>query len=275
LEIVKVIVLAVVQGLTEFLPISSSGHLVLLQNLFGMREPELLLDICLHVGTLISVVFVFRDEIGKIVVTLIRLPSLVRSAGGWGPLVAENETARLTVLILVGSVPTAVLGMLFREIADQIFGAVWIVGAMLVVTGSALWFTRRVTAQGHSIKAMRVKDAFSIGVIQGLAILPGISRSGSTIATALFLGIDREVAGRYSFLLSIPAIMGALVLGLDPSLTHTTLPTATLGLGILTAAIVGYAALLILLKMVKKGRLYYFAPYCWLLGLSALIWHWL
>ncbi len=275
MEILKVLVLAAVQGLTEFLPISSSGHLVLMQNLFGMREPELLLDICLHVGTLISVWIVFWNEIRNIIVTLFKLPGLIRSAGGLAPLLAENETVRITALILVGSVPTAILGLLFRKVADQIFGAVWIVGAMLLITGSLLWFTRRVAIEGRPVKAMAAKDALTIGLTQGLAILPGISRSGSTIAMALFLGIDREVAGRYSFLLSIPAIMGALVIGLDPSLTHTTFPIGVLLAGIATAGIVGYAALKVLLQLVKMGRLYYFAPYCWLLGLAALIWHWL
>ena len=275
MEILKVIVLAVVQGLTEFLPISSSGHLVLMQNLFGMQEPELLLDICLHVGTLISVGIVFWNEIRNIIVTLFKLPGLIRSAGGLTPLWAENETVRITALILVGSVPTAILGLLFRKVADQLFGAIWIVGAMLLITGSLLWFTRRVPIEGRPVKAMQVKDALTIGLTQGLAILPGISRSGSTIAMALFLGIDREVAGRYSFLLSIPAIMGALVIGLDSSLTHTTLPIAVILMGIATAGIVGYLALRILLRVVRKGKLYYFAPYCWLLGLAALIWHWL
>ena len=275
MELLKVIVLAVVQGLTEFLPISSSGHLVLMQNLFGMHEPELLLDICLHVGTLISVIIVFRSEIGNILITLARLPALVRRAGGLRPLLTENETVRITALILVGSVPTAILGILFREVADRLFGAIWIVGAMLLVTGCLLWLTRWVGKEGRTVQAMQAKDALAIGLTQGLAILPGISRSGSTIAIALFLGIDREVAGRYSFLLSIPAILGALLIGLDPSLTHTTVPATVLLIGVGTAGAVGYAALRILLKMVKKGRLYYFAPYCWVLGLAALIWHWL
>jgi len=274
LEVLKIFILAVVQGLTEFLPISSSGHLVLLQNLFGMHEPELLLDICLHVGTLLSVLVVFRKEIGAIIVTVIGLPRLIRSAGGLTPLLAANESVRITTLILVGSVPTAVLGLLFRKIADQIFGAVWIVGVMLLITGSLLWFTRWVGVEGRTVNAMRPGDALAIGLTQGLAILPGISRSGSTIAMALFLGIDREVAGRYSFLLSIPAIMGALVIGLDPSLTHTSLPMTVLVMGVATAGIVGYGALIVLLRMVKKGKLYFFAPYCWLLGLAALLWNW-
>ncbi len=275
MELLNVIVLAAVQGLTEFLPISSSGHLVLMQNLLGMHEPELLLDICLHVGTLVSVWVVFWAEIRNIIATLIKLPGLIRSAGGLAPLLAENETVRISALIVVGSVPTAILGLVFRKVAGQIFGAVWIVGAMLLITGSLLWFTRRLQIEGRPVKTMGVKDALTIGLTQGLAILPGISRSGSTIAMALFLGIDREVAGRYSFLLSIPAIMGALVIGLDPSLTHTTVPIGVLLAGIATAGIVGYAALKILLRMVKMGRLYYFAPYCWLLGLAALMWHWL
>ena len=274
MEVLKIFILAVVQGLTEFLPISSSGHLVLLQNLFGMHEPELLLDICLHVGTLLSFLVVFHKEIGAIIVTVVRLPRLIRSAGGLTPLLAANESVRITMLIAVGSLPTAVLGLLFRKVADQIFGAVWIVGVMLLITGSLLWFTRRVGAEGRTVNAMRPGDALAIGLTQGLAILPGISRSGSTIAMALFLGIDREVAGRYSFLLSIPAIMGALVIGLDPSLTHTSLPMTVLMMGVATAGVVGYGALIVLLRMVKKGKLYFFAPYCWLLGLAALLWNW-
>jgi undecaprenyl-diphosphatase len=275
LKIIHVLALAGIQGLTEFLPISSSGHLVLMQNLLGMREPELLLDICLHVGTLVSVGIVFWPEICHIIVTLVKFPALMRSAGGLRLLWKGNEDVRIVGLILAGSVPTAILGILFREVADQIFGAVWIVGLMLLVTGSLLWLTRRAGARGRPIQKMRITDAVTIGLIQGVAILPGISRSGSTISAALFLGIDRELAGRYSFLLSIPAIMGALVLGLDGSLSHNPVSVGVILTGIATAALVGYGALIFLLRMVKKGKLYYFAPYCWLLGLAALVWDWL
>ena len=273
MEPLQAIALGIIQGLTEFLPVSSSGHLVLLQNLFGLAQPELLFDICLHIGTLIAVCIVFFQEIRSILLTLLHLPGLTKSSGGLKPLFAENEDVRIALLIVAGSIPTAVLGILFHKIADQIFGAVWIVGIMLLVTGTILWFTRMAPRKGRSIVKVTMKDALVIGLVQGLAILPGISRSGTTISVALFLGVDREVAGRYSFLLSIPAILGALIMGLDSSLIQTSVSWGMILAGTASAGVVGYGALKLLLHLVKKGHLYSFAPYCWLLGVAALIWN--
>ncbi|MFC1858114.1 undecaprenyl-diphosphate phosphatase [Thermodesulfobacteriota bacterium] len=204
-------VLGIVQGLTEFLPISSSGHLVIFQHLFGLKEPELLFDICVHVGTLFAVCVVFFREIRSILLTLIRLPKLAPSLNGLTHLYAENEEIRIATLIVIGNVPTAILGLMFNKIAEQIFGSLEIVGFMLLITGALLWLTRRTGIKGRPLRAVTIKDALVIGLVQGMAILPGISRSGVTISVALFLGVDREVAGRYSFLLSIPAIIGALL----------------------------------------------------------------
>ena len=264
--------LGIIQGLTEFLPVSSSGHLVLLQNLFGIMEPELLFDISLHIGTLIAIFIVFYREIRSILQTLLRLPALIKSSGNLKSLFADNEEIRIAVLIITGSIPTAILGILFHQIVDQIFGSIWIVGAMLLVTGTLLWFTKQISTQGRPLTKVRIRDVLMIGVMQGLAIMPGISRSGSTISIALFLGINREVAGRYSFLLSIPAILGAMILGLDSTTIQTNIPVKITLLGTVIAAVVGYIALKILLRMVKQGQLYYFAPYCWLLGAVTLIW---
>lgn len=274
MEPLQAIFLGIIQGLTEFLPVSSSGHLVLFQNLLGFKEPELLFDICLHIGTLIAICIVFFQEIKTIFMTLVHLPGLAKAAGGYKSLYERNEQVRITALIVMGTIPTALLGILFHKVADQIFGAVWIVGIMLVVTGSLLWFTRYVnTTTGRPIGRFTAKDALVIGLTQGLAILPGISRSGSTISVALFMGIDREVAGRYSFLLSIPAICGALILGLDSSIGQTAISAKAILMGTISAAIIGYISLKILLRIVKRGKLYYFAPYCWLLGFAALIWN--
>ena len=146
---------------------------------------------------------------------------------------------------------------------------------MLLVTGLLLWFTRYVNTSGRQIGRITAKDALVIGITQGLAIIPGISRSGSTISVALFMGVQREVAGRYSFLLSIPAILGALVLGFDPSISQTTISAKVILLGTISAAMIGYISLKVLLHIVKRGKLYYFAPYCWLLGIAALIWNFL
>jgi undecaprenyl-diphosphatase len=268
---IEAVVLGVVQGLTEFLPVSSSGHLVLFQHLFGLVEPELLFDVCVHVGTLAAVLVVFHRDILNLLSTLVRLPGLVRTEGGVSALFVNHREFRLMAMIVLGSVPTAILGILFAKIAEQLFGTVWLVGAALMVTGTFLWFTRNQKTAGRTIRQMKPKDALVIGVVQGLAIVPGISRSGATISAALYLGVDRELAGKYSFLLAIPAILGALVLGLDSEVFHTTLPAGTILSGSLAAAVVGYLALVLLLKMVKKGQLHRFAPYCWVVGAGAII----
>ena len=236
---IEAIILGIVQGLTEFLPVSSSGHLVLFQRLFGLHEPELLFDICVHVGTLAAVLIVFRKDIGDMLGTLIRLPALSRNAGGFAALMAQNKESRLMVLIIAGSIPTALIGVVFAKMAAELFGTIWLVGLALLITGTFLWFTRNSGATGRPIKQMRSVDALMIGVVQGLAIIPGISRSGATISAALYLGLDRELAGRFSFLLAIPAILGALVLGLDGDAFQTTLPVGTILLG--SAAAGGWA----------------------------------
>lgn len=274
MDSIQAVGLGIIQGLTEFLPVSSSGHLVIFQHLFGLEEPELLFDISVHIGTLIAICAIFFKEIRSIIRALMSFPKLTASAGGIGHLIAENEEIRITALIIAGSVPTALLGILFSKITDQIFGTLWIVGLMLLVTGTLLWFTRKIYLEGRTIKAFNLKDALVIGLIQGLAILPGISRAGSTIAVALFLGVDRELAGRYSFLLSIPAILGAFLIGLDSSITKASASVEMMLLGGAIAGIVGYMALKVLLQLVKKGQLHRFAPYCWTVGGLSLVWNW-
>lgn len=269
MDMIQASVLGIIQGLTEFLPVSSSGHLVLLQNLFGIEEPALLFDVSLHVGTLVAVCAVFYKEIKNIVLSILQLPAQYRKAGSWSKLYARNHEIRLAVLILAGSIPTAMLGLMFKEMIDTLFGSVRIVGIMLLVTGLLLLLTRWARQKERSLTQMTIKDALILGLVQGLAIIPGISRSGATISVALYLGIDRGLAARFSFLLSIPAIVGALLLSLDSTLGHNSIPGGIILLGSTTAAFVGYIALKILLRVVKSGQLSWFAPYCWLLGLLA------
>lgn len=271
---IEAIVLGAIQGLTEFLPVSSSGHLVLFQNLFGLQEPELLFDICLHVGTLLAVLIVFYREILEILKALFQIPGRMKTAGGFMQLCQADPSIRMALLIVVGSIPTAVIGLLFKEITDQLFGSITVVGCMLLVTGTILWLTRRIRGEGRSVGQATLRDALIIGTVQGLAILPGISRSGSTIATALFLGVDRKLAGRYSFLLSIPAIVGALILGLDTPELHTAIPMGTIIAGSVISALVGWFALVVLLRVVDRGQLHRFAPYCWLVGIITLAIAW-
>jgi undecaprenyl-diphosphatase len=263
-----------VQGLTEFLPVSSSGHLVLLQHFFGFNEPELLFDVSLHCGTLLAILVVFYREIMSLIRTILKLPFLIKQSSGFKNIYMEDENVRMMVFILVGSIPTGILGLVFKSMVDQLFGTAVIASTMLLVTGTLLWCTRYVSLTGRNVKKMTFSDALIVGTVQGLAILPGISRSGSTISVALFKGLDREVAGRYSFLLSIPAIVGALVLSLESSIANTSLTTSVILLGTFVAGLTGYISLLFLLKIVKNGKLYWFSPYCWAAGSLSLI-HWM
>ncbi|QTA88492.1 undecaprenyl-diphosphate phosphatase [Desulfonema magnum] len=272
MEPLQAIVLGIIQGLTEFLPISSSGHLVLSQHLFGLKEPELFFDISVHAGTLIAVIIYFWKEIQAIIVSLIRFVGLLLKRKVFLDYIWEDADVKLALLIIIGSVPTAFIGLLFREVADQLFSSVFIVGAALIVTGLLLWGTRGMQKEGESVASFSVKDALIIGAIQGLAIIPGISRSGSTIAAGLFLRLNRETAARYSFLLSIPAIIGAEILSLK-DVTAQQLDMMTL-LGTVMAGAVGYCALTLLVYIVKKGQLHIFSPYCWVIGIVALIWGW-
>jgi undecaprenyl-diphosphatase len=265
--------LGIIQGLTEFLPVSSSGHLVLIQQLFGLKEAELFFDVCVHMGTLVAVIVVFHREIQNIIAALLRIVSLAGQKKTILQQVESDPELKMVLLIVIGSIPTAVLGLMFKSIADQLFSSSFLTGLMLMLTGLLLWLTRRANPnnKGAGIEGFSRTKAFTIGIVQGLAIIPGISRSGSTISIGLLLGIDREVAARYSFLLSIPAIVGAGSLSLKDGLSQTDPAIRIALLGAAAAALVGYAALKVLLRMVKKGRLYVFAPYCWLVGIIAIL----
>ncbi len=273
MNLAEAIILGIVQGLTEFLPVSSSGHLVLLQQLFGLKEAELFFDVCVHLGTLVAVIVVFRQEIKNMIMALLRLVSLAGRNERRLPTVKSDPELKMALLIVIGSIPTAVLGLMFSRIADRLFASGFIVGLMLMVTGLLLWLTRLTAkhAQLPGVGRLTPKNAFLIGIMQGLAIIPGISRSGSTISIGLLLGVNRELAARYSFLLSIPAIIGAGLLSLKDGWSRADLSSQIPLAGAVTAALVGYAALKALLHVVKKGGLYGFAPYCWLVGILAII----
>jgi undecaprenyl-diphosphatase len=273
---IEAIILGIIQGLTEFLPVSSSGHLVLFQQLFGLKEAELFFDVCVHLGTLAAVIVVFHREIQNIIAALLRIVSSARQKETILQQIESDPELKMVLLIIIGFIPTAVLGLMFKSIADQLFSSSFLTGLMLMLTGLLLWLTRRANPnnKGADIEGFSRTKAFTIGIVQGLAIIPGISRSGSTISIGLLLGIDREVAARYSFLLSIPAIVGAGALSLKNGLSQTDPAIRLSLLGAAAAALVGYGALKVLLRMVKKGRLYVFAPYCWLVGILAILFSW-
>ena len=280
MNLVQAIVLGTIQGLTEFLPVSSSGHLVLFQRLFGLREAEMFFNVSVHMGTLGAVILFFRREIGGLLSALFRVAGgLLRRRIRPADAMADPEF-RMAVLIVVGSVPTAIIGLLFRKEADRIFSSTFLVALMLLVTGTLLWATRRFSTEDREARERRNTGSLScakaciVGTAQGLAILPGISRSGATIAAGLFLGLDGPTAARYSFLLSIPAIVGAQILGLA-DLGREIPPLSIVLAGTATAALVGYGALALLVYLVNRGRMHLFAPYCWSLGALTLGLHFL
>jgi len=260
------ILLGIVQGLTEFLPVSSSGHLVLFQNLLGFHEPELLLDTSLHIGTLAAVLLYFRGDVAAMLGEL-RDMAAPRKGDAPNRSLAERIRGSMVVWVLVGNIPTALIGLGFRAPLERMFGSVSLVGAMLLVTGLLLAITRLVPAGD---RRLGLAAALAVGAAQGLAIIPGISRSGATIACGLLLGLDRDLAARFSFLLSIPAIVGALII--QVAAERATGPGVFVLLaGGGTAALVGLFALRLLMGMVRGGRISWFAPYCGAAGLAVIL----
>lgn len=265
----EALVLGIVQGATEYLPVSSSGHLVIAQHLFGLEEPALFFDIVVHLGTLVAVVWYYRKDIAELVRETLAGLRHVASGHTWKDALKEFPGLRFALLIAVGTVPTAVIGITFEDSFERLFGSVRLVGLMLILTGIVLLLTRLTRNGGRDAAGMTWVDALIIGVVQGLAITPGISRSGITIATALMLGIERETAARFSFLLSIPSILGALMLRFGE--VNDGVGTTALVVGCSAAALTGYFCLALLVRVVKEGRLSWFAPYCFGLGLLVLI----
>jgi undecaprenyl-diphosphatase len=267
----QAVILGAVQGLTEFLPVSSSGHLVIFQHLFHLKESEVLFDVGVHVGTLVAVIIFFRKELYSIIASVFRffngfLGQKVSFADA-----SQDTDIKLALLIIAGTIPTGILGLFFHTIVDRIFSSVVLVGLMLIVTGSLLIITVRIKNNGKRIERFSIKDALIIGLMQGISIMPGISRSGSTIAVGLLLGMERETSARFSFLLSIPAIIGAAILEFKDVSAYPPANITPMLIGAFTSCLIGYGALGSLVYIVKKGRLHFFAPYCFAAGVIALI----
>ena len=257
-----------VQGLTEFLPVSSSGHLVVFERLLKFEQPPLLTTVVLHLGTLVATAIVFRKDL---LALLLAAPRVFRRRRPGEPVDVE---ARLLVMLVVGSIPTAAIGLLFRDAFERMFSSVAFVGVGFLVTALVLFLTGFTRAEDRrTLERATVLDAIVIGVAQGIAITPGVSRSGSTIATALFLGLDRGLAGRFSFLLSLPAVLGANVLELKHVADEGwgAVGWAPLAIGALVSLGTGVAALVWLLGVIRRGRLHRFAYYCAAAGVATLL----
>lgn len=267
MELLRYILLGILQGITEFLPVSSSGHLVLVELLWGsggFGQQDLFLNVMLHLGTLAAVALFCRRELAALVHAALRLGRPTRSP-------EEAAERRLLIAVAIASLPTALLGIVVKLTLVEAFSHLLFVGAMFLITAGVLWISTRY--RGEQSEATP-KTAFAVGAAQGLAVLPGISRSGATIVTGLAMGLNREAAARFAFLISIPAILGAAAVSLLDIQNLPKFNTSlifSLSCGTIAAAFAGYFSLVLLTEIVRKARLNLFSYYCAAVGITAII----
>ncbi len=256
----RYIVLGFIQGFTEFLPISSSGHLVIFQDLFGLEGSNTLFDSLLHLGTLFSVLVIFRERIGKLILS---------------PFNGSREDRKYLLFLVIATVPIAIVGFLARDFVEAAFGSVRSAGIGLLITGTVLWLVQFAKRANRDMDSLTWKDSVFIGIAQVAALFPGISRSGVTISAGLFKKLGPDFAAEFSFLLMVPAVLGANVLKIGEGLMKNS--GSSIGfwayfLGTLTATITGIIAIKWLLNLLRKGELTRFSYYCLPLGTIVLVW---
>jgi undecaprenyl-diphosphatase len=263
LSIFDAVLLAVLQGLTEFLPVSSSGHLVLAQQLLNLHDPQIVMfDVFVHFGTLISVAIVFWKDIINILRSFIKAIETFKAKEEH----KRTEHFDLGITILIGSIPAGVVGLLFHRQIEEIFTDPKFVAMNIVITGLILFLTR--LAKPVKGKKVGILSSIFIGLAQMVAILPGISRSGSTMSAALFFKIPPVEAARFSFLLSIPVIAGAALIEAVKLIVYgTTLGYVQIIIGVVMSTIAGYAAIKLLLRVMEKGKFSWFSLYCLVIGI--------
>lgn len=255
---IEALILGIIQGLTEFLPVSSSGHIELGKAVLGTQSADnLMFTVIVHAATMLSIIVVFRKDIWNLIVQIFSFK--------W------NEHTRFVVFILISMIPTGIVGLLFESEIEGFFqGRIMFVGFMLLITATVLFLTRFVKKNDKDISYLK---ALLIGIAQTIAILPGISRSGATIGTALLLGVDRDVATRFSFLMVLPPIAGATLIKLKDLLQTPAAynhEITSLGIGFIAAFISGVIACSWMLNLVRKGNISYFSIYCLIIGLTAI-----
>lgn len=267
MSVFDALVLAVLQGFTEFLPVSSSGHLVLAQQLLNIQGTKMLaFDVFVHFGTLISVVVLFWKDIIEIIRSFITALTISKLKEEY----RKTEHFRLGVAIIVGSIPAAILGLAFHDQVAEAFTDPKLVAMNLVITGLILFLTR--LAKPVEGKKIGIVSAFIIGIAQAIAILPGISRSGSTMSTAMYLKHSPVQAARFSFLLSVPVIAGAALIETRHIFKYgTSIGTLPFIVGTLVAALTGYFAIKVLLRIMEKGKFSWFSFYCLAIGVLGII----
>lgn len=249
--------LGFLQGATEFLPVSSSGHLVVGQAVLGLQVPGVAFEVAMHVATMVSVIAVYWSRIRGL---------------AYGAIIAERESLNYVGLILVATIPAGFLGVGFGDAIERMFEAPVVPGVAFLVTGVLLWSTR--SRRGGDAQALTVRIALLIGLAQAVALVPGISRSGATVVMALWLGVTAYEAAAFSFLLSLPAIGGAAILQISDLLSGGGLSPTTLGVGMAVAAVTGVLAIRTFVAVLDSGTFHRFSYYLWPLGITYLGFLW-
>ncbi|MBR1875484.1 MAG: undecaprenyl-diphosphate phosphatase [Lachnospiraceae bacterium] len=274
MSIVQAIILGFIQGMTEFLPVSSSGHLAIMQNVFGINtESGVLFDVLLHVATLVSICIVFRKDVIMLIKEFFGMAAdLFRKIKEPYIVIVNSSYRKFVLLIIISTVATGVLGIAAKDFVEYAAGSLLIVGICLIVTAIVLFLADMAGDGRKGAKSASYLNAFEIGMAQGVATLPGISRSGATITACLLCGFKKEFAVKYSFLMSIPAILGAAVLELKDiskaDLSGSMLLNSLVGM--LVAGSVGYVALKVMIAVVKNKKYIFFSIYCFVIGVGAI-----
>lgn len=264
------ILLGLVQGLTEFFPVSSSAHLSILQNFLRIgTQDDLFFDVLLHLGTLAAVILAFWPDCKTLFSEALEMVHIVKAPRGKRP---NALLRRMISFLIIGTLPL-LLVIFFKDAAESLYENTFFVGFALLVTGGLLYYAERYSHGNKDVKNATVRDVLLVGLAQALAVLPGLSRSGSTISTGLLCGFERSFAVRYSFLLSIPAVLGANLLtfvsAVQNGIEWQYVPMYLLG--VLTAFLSGFAAIYFLRRIVQRGKFSGFCFYCWGAGLVTLI----
>lgn len=269
---IEAVILGLVQGLSEFLPVSSSGHLALLQNIFGVEADKIVLfTVLLHVGTLVSVFMVYWKDIQELIIELGRTFKDIFT--GKGLRLGARPVRKLGVMIIVATIPTGIIGLLFNDFFESLYQNLIAIAVGFIFTGFIMFLAEHMGSADKGIREMKFRNALAVGVMQGIAICPGVSRSGSTLVGGLGSGLKREFAVKFAFLISIPSILGSVVLelpdaikeGIDPGLLGPVLA------GMIVAAVSGVFAIKAMIKLVSNKKLSYFSYYVWVLAACVLV----
>jgi undecaprenyl-diphosphatase len=274
MDIIQAIILGIVQGLAEFLPIASAGQVVLVTHILGVTFPtesgSLAFNVLLHIGTLTAVVGFFWKEVIQIIKSFISsILDLFR--GQFTNNLKDDTYKRLSWLLIIGTIPVGISGVLFTKRFEFFYNSVPAVSIFLIINGIILWSAEHVKRGNKKIKGISFKNALVIGIFESLALFPGISRSGSSISAGLFSGVDRVCAARFAFLLAIPAITGAIIVEFKDIGALTETNTASIVAAYIAVVIFGFLSIGLLLRIINGTSLRIFSVYCWIVGGLALI----